>query len=265
MYTKHFKLREQPFFKVLEPKFLFNSSGHKELLARLHFSLMEKEMALVSGEIGSGKSTSVIEFMRQLRGKTKVAYIVNPKLCNRDLLSEIIQQLGNEEPRWFKRNLLDQLNKVILRCYDEQMKEPVLIIDEAQLLDRDTLEDIRLLTNYTNPDKKLLTIILIGQPELRRRLSLDTYEAFNQRIGVKYHFYGLERKETVDYVLHRIKAAGGDGDIFSQGALENIYDLSKGILRKINKLASTSLLHGFLLKKTRIDEAMVADASREIE
>ncbi len=265
MYIRHFNLNEQPFFRVLESKFLFNSSGHKELLARLHFSLMEKEMALVTGEIGSGKSASVTEFMNQLEGKTKTAYIVNPKLCNRDLLSEIIAQLGNEEPRWFKRNLLDQLNKVILRCYEEQMKEPVLIIDEAQLLDRNALEDIRLLTNYTNPDKKLLTIILIGQPELRRKLSMDTYESFNQRIGIKYHFYGLERKETVDYVLHRIKVAGGNGDIFSQGALESIYDFSKGILRKINKIASTSLLHGFLLKKSLIDESIVADASREIE
>ena len=265
MYTKHFGLKEKPFFKVHNPRFLYQSSQHKELVARLHFSVMEKEMAVITGEIGSGKTTSCIEFIQEFKSKCRIAYLFNPRLSDRDFLSEIILQLGNVEPKWFRRNLLDQLQKAVERCYDELNMEPILLIDEAQILSSYTLENIRLLTNYQMNTNKLLTIILIGQPELKRKLSLDSYEAFNQRTGIKFHLYGMEKEETFDYIKHRLKVAGGNGSIFSSLAIEKIYDLSKGLPRKINKLASISLLHAYLMKKNTVDDNIITHAAKEIE
>jgi general secretion pathway protein A len=143
--------------------------------------------------------------------------------------------------------------------------EPILLVDEAQTLSGYTLENIRLLTNYQMNTNKLLTIILIGQPELKRKLSLDTYEAFNQRVGIKFHLYGMDKEETFAYIKHRLNIAGGDGSIFNSLAIEKIYDLSKGLPRKINKLASISLLHAYLMRKDTIDEDTVVQASKEIE
>ena len=265
MYRKHFGLKERPFYKVYDPRFLYKSNQHKELIARLHFSLMEKEMAVITGEIGSGKTTSCIEFIQAFKSKCRIAYLFNPRLSDRDFLSDIIFQLGNEEPKWFKRNLLDQLQTAVERCYDELNMEPILLIDEAHGLSSYTLENIRLLTNYHMNTKKLLTIILIGQPELKKRLSLDTYEAFNQRTGIKFHLYGMEKEETFNYINHRLKVAGGNGSIFSSLAIEKIYDLSKGLPRKINKLASTSLLHGYLSRKNTVDDSIITQAAKEIE
>ncbi len=265
MYREHFGLIEKPFYKVYDPKFLYQSSQHKELVARLHFSLMEKEMAVITGEIGSGKTTSCIEFIQAFKSKCRIAYLFNPRLSDRDFLSEIILQLGNEEPKWFRRNLLDQLQKAVDRCYDELNMEPILLIDEAQILSSYTLENIRLLTNYQMNTNKLLTIILIGQPELKRKLSLDTFEAFNQRTGIKFHLYGMDKEETFNYINHRLKVAGGNGSIFSSLAIEKIYDLSKGLPRKINKLASTSLLHAYLTKKDTVDDTTITQAAKEIE
>lgn len=265
MYTEHFGLKEKPFFKVYDKKFVYQSNQHKELVARLHFSVMEKEMAIITGEIGSGKTTSCIEFIQEFKSKCRIAYLFNPRLSDRDFLSEIILQLGNEEPKWFKRNLLDQLQNVVVRCYDELNMEPILLIDEAQILSGYTLENIRLLTNYQMNTDKLLTIILIGQPELKRKLSLDTYEAFNQRVGIKYHLYGMNKEETFNYIKHRLSVAGGDGTIFSSIAIEKIYDLSKGLPRKINKLAAIGLLHAYLMKKDVVDDNIIAQAAKEIE
>lgn len=265
MYTEHFGLKEKPFFKVYNQNYLYQSSQHKELVARLHFSVMEKEMAIISGEIGSGKTTSCMEFIQELKSKCRIAYLFNPRLCDRDFLGEIIIQLGNEEPKWFRRNLLDQLQSVVERCYDELNMEPILLIDEAQILSNYTLENIRLLTNYQMNKNKLLTIILIGQPELKRKLSLDTYEAFNQRVGIKFHLYGMSKEETFGYIKHRLDVAGGDGSIFNSSACEKIHDLSKGLPRKINKLASISLLHAYLTKKNTVDTNIVEQAEKEIE
>lgn len=222
-------------------------------------------MAVITGDIGSGKTTSCIEFMQELRPKCRIAYLFNPRLSDRDFLSEIIIGLGNEEPKWFRRNLLDQLQKVVERCYDELNMEPILVIDEAQTLSSYTLENIRLLTNYQMNTNKLLTIILIGQPELKRKLSLDTYEAFNQRVGMKFHLYGMTKEETFGYIKHRLNVAGGDDSIFASAAIEKIYELSKGLPRKINKLASISLLHAYLTKKSTIDEGIVTESAKEIE
>ncbi|MCK4422959.1 MAG: AAA family ATPase [Candidatus Omnitrophica bacterium] len=265
MYRKHFGLKEKPFFKVYDHRFLYQSSQHKELMARLHFSVMEKEMAVVSGEIGSGKTTSCIDFIQGLKSKCKIAYLFNPGFCERDFLSEIIIQLGNEEAKWFRRNLLEQLQKAVDRCYDELNMEPIVLIDEAQVLSAQTLENIRLLTNYQINTDKLLTIILIGQPELKRKLSLNTSEAFNQRVGIKFHLYGLNNQETFDYIKHRLHTAGGDASIFTSLAIEKIYEMSNGLPRKINKLASISLLHACLLRKDTIDDGIIVQAAKEIE
>lgn len=264
MYEKYFGLKQKPFFKVHDHKFLYQSNQHKELIARLHFGMMEKEMVVVTGEIGSGKTTSCLEFVHEVSSKCRVAYLFNPRLSDRDFLSEIIYQLGNEQPKWFRKNLLDQLQNVVERCYDELNLQPILLIDETQILSSYTLENIRLLTNSRMNTHKLLTIILIGQPELKRRLSLDTYEAFNQRIGLKFHLYGLTKEETFAYVKHRLKVAGENESIFTSLAIEKIYDLSKGLPRKINKLASISLLHAYLKKASTVNDTVVEQSASEI-
>jgi type II secretory pathway predicted ATPase ExeA len=191
-----------------------------------------------------------------------VVLIINPRLTPVQLLRTIASSLGIEPPR-MRNELLDQLHTKLFELY-EQKREPLLMIDESQLIpSKATFDEIRLLTNFQLDDQNLLSVILIGQPELERRLERTAYAPLRQRIGMRYSLGPLSLEETVEYIEHRIRVAGGARNPFSTQAMEEIHLLSGGIPRLINTLATTALLDAFGEDAETIDPSRIASAARE--
>jgi type II secretory pathway predicted ATPase ExeA len=262
MFESFFGLRTKPFGKTPDPGFLYESDQHREALARLEYAVEEKELALLVGDIGSGKTTLSRAPIDRIGEARPVVLLINPRLTPAQLLRAVAHGLGLTPAR-FRNDVLDQLHTRLFELY-EAGREPVLMIDEAQLIpSKQTFDEIRLLTNFQLDDQNLLSVVLIGQPELEARLEREAYAPLRQRIGMRYSLGPLSLDDTVAYIAHRIRVAGGASNPFSRAAMEEIHLLSGGIPRVINTLATTALLDAFGEDASTIEPARIAAAARE--
>jgi type II secretory pathway predicted ATPase ExeA len=262
MFEEHFGFTHKPFGKTPDPSFLYESRQHREALARLEYAVEEKELALLVGDIGSGKTTLSRALIDRIGESRPVVLLIHPRLTPNQLLRAVAGGL-DMEPKRFRHELLDQIHTRLFALHEEG-REPVLMIDEAQLIPgKATFDEIRLLTNFQLDDQNLLSVILIGQPELADRLDRAAYAPLRQRIGMRYSLGPLTLEETVDYIEHRIRVAGGARNPFSPEAMAEIHAVSGGIPRLINTLATTSLLDAFGEDAEMIDPARIASAAKE--
>jgi type II secretory pathway predicted ATPase ExeA len=262
MFEEFFGLTAKPFGKTPDPSFLYESHQHREALARLEYAVDEKELALLVGDIGSGKTTLSRALIDRVGEARPIILIINPRLTPTQLLRVVAKGLGIEPAR-FRNDLLDQIHTKLYELY-EQNREPVLMIDEAQLIpSKATFDEIRLLTNFQLDDQNLLSVVLIGQPELETRLEREAYAPLRQRIGMRYSLGPLSLDETIEYIEHRIRVAGGTRNPFSREAMAEIHTRSRGVPRLINTLATTSLLDAFGEDAEVIEVPRIASAAQE--
>ncbi len=245
MYKDFYGLTERPFSKTPDPRFLFQSKMHREALARLLYAVEERDLILLTGEIGCGKTTLSRALMDELSEGFKVLLFINPRLSPMEFLRALALRLGIADPARFKTDLLEQIGAELYRLFQLNIC-PVLVVDEAQLVPhKDTFDEIRLLTNFQLDDRNLMSVILMGQPELRKRLAHRAYEPLRQRIGMQYDLQPLSLDDTAAYIDYRLQVAGGEAGLFLPAAIEMIYAYSGGVPRKINHAASLALLEGF--------------------
>lgn len=244
MYEKFYKLKEKPFRIVPDPAYLFMSPKHQNALTYLEYGLTEGTgFILLTGEIGAGKTTLIRHILNDIESKMEVAVIFNTNINSDQLLNLIINEfeLGIEEN---KIKALESLYQFLIEKYSAG-KRILLIIDEAQNLSKEVLEEVRMLSNLQSDNKVLLQIMLVGQPELKRKLKTPELAQFAQRITVSYHLPNLSRTETGSYIAYRLERGGGMADIFNPQAVNLIYKASNGNPRIINMLCDASLVYGF--------------------
>lgn len=267
MYTQYFGLTEKPFSIAPDPHFLYLSELHREALAHLLYGIESDGcLVLLTGEVGTGKTTASRCLIEQLPETTDIALILNPKLTVIELLTTICEELKitGITPHDSVKYYIDSLNNHLLEAH-ARGRNTVLIIDEAQDLDTDVLEQLRLLTNLETHKEKLLKIILLGQPELRQLLSRPEFSHVSQRITSRYHLLPLKEQDVFAYVEHRIKIAGGGrARLFSDKALQRVYELSHGIPRLINVLCDRALLGAYVEEKDQVDPGIVTRAGSEV-
>jgi type II secretory pathway predicted ATPase ExeA len=265
MYEDFFGLSERPFSKTPDPRFLYFSRIHREALARLIYAVEERDLVLLTGEIGCGKTTLSRALMDELDERYRIILIINPRLTPMEFLRALAMRLGVAEPSRLKIDLLEQIGGELYRLYEEGVC-PVLIVDEAQLVPhKETFDEIRLLTNFQLDDRNLLSVVLVGQPELRKRLAHRAYEPLRQRIGMQCDLKPLDLAETAEYLDCRLQVAGGTAGLFLPLAVERIYRYSGGIPRKINHAAALALLEGFGREVHRIDAAILDAVMSELD
>lgn len=264
MYKKFYGIKERPFSKTPDPRFLFFSRGHREALARLQYAVEERDLVLLTGEIGCGKTTLSRALIDELGEQYKVVLLINPRLSPLEFLRAVAHRLEVQEPARSKTDLLEQLGERLFSLYQQSIC-PVLIIDEAQLIPhKETFDEIRLLTNFQLDDQNLLSVVLMGQPELRKRLAHRAYEPLRQRIGLSYDLMPLSLEETGEYLEFRWHVAGGNGNLFTNDAIEEIYRYSGGIPRKINHAAALAILEGFGQETRTVDEKVIRSILPEL-
>ena len=264
MYKEFYGLSEKPFSKTPDPRFLYLSKGHREALARLQYVIEERELALLTGEIGCGKTTISRALMDSMGESYHFCFIFNPRLNAIEFLRGIARSLRVEKPSTAKDELLGEITEELYRFHQEG-RCPVLVIDEAQMIpDREIFDEIRLLTNFQLDDRNLLSVIIMGQPELRRMLAAPVYEPFRQRIAINYHLRPLDLEETLEYIDFRIEVAGGNPGLFSPDAVHRIFELSGGVPRKINVIATNALLEGFGTEAGWIEGAIIEELKGEL-
>ena len=266
MYCKFYGLKERPFNVTSDPDFFFLSARHKEALAHLHYGVSQRKGIIVlTGEIGTGKTTICRFFINQLEKNVRVALNLNPHFSEIQLLEAIVRDFGINTNNQNRLGLVRDLNSFLINesgCGNNV----VLIIDEAQNLKPAVLEQVRLLSNLETEKEKLLQVILVGQPELNTRLNLYELRQLRQRIMVRYHIMPLERAEIKDYIKHRLNIAGliGQGIEFSEEAILAIADFSCGTPRLINMLCDRALLAGFAAETRRIDKNIINKCLEEL-
>jgi general secretion pathway protein A len=265
VYADFFGLNEKPFSITPDPRYLYLSPRHADALAHLLYGISESGGFIqLTGEVGTGKTTLIRSVLEQLPDKAEVALILNPRLSPQELLQSICEELriSLPEDRSVKA-LVDTLNAELLRA-NAQDRRVVLIVDEAQTLRPELIEQVRLLTNLETPKQKLLQIILIGQPELRDMLASPQMRQVAQRVTGRYHLEPLSAQETASYVRHRLRVAGAQREIFKRGALRQLYTDSDGIPRLINVIADRALLAAYTQERSEIDSRLVKNAAREV-
>lgn len=269
MYLDHFGLKEAPFSITPDPRFVFLSDRHREALAHLVYGISQGGsggFVLLTGEVGTGKTTLSRLLLAQLPENTRVALVLNPRLTAVELLETICEELGvdTEGVRGSGKGLIDRLNRFLLDAHAHDLRI-VLVLDEAQQLSVDSLEQVRLLTNLETATHKLLQIVLLGQPELRELLNRPDLRQLAQRITARYHLTPLDESETATYVAHRLAVAGRSRSPFTPSALRCLHRRSGGIPRLINVIAERSLLAGYARDLDRIDPAVVTSAADELQ
>jgi general secretion pathway protein A len=268
MYCRYYNLKERPFNVTSDPAFFFLSSSHREAFAHLAYGVSQRKgIIAISGEIGAGKTTLCHVFLNQAQQENiKTAFIINPNFSTKELLEAIVVDFGISTSRKTKLSLVAHLNQFLLE-ENARGNNAVLIIDEAQNLKANQLEEIRLLSNLETDKDKLLQIVLIGQPELKFKLNLENLIQLQQRVAVRYHIKPLEGRELNDYINHRLKIAGLNLDSihFTDEALGAIYNFSGGIPRLVNILCDRCLLAGFLQRANTIDVRITQTCLKEVE
>jgi general secretion pathway protein A len=266
MYTAFYGLFEKPFSLSPDPRYLFFADGHREALAHLRYGIDQGEgFIAVTGEVGTGKSTLCRALIEGLGEDTELAFLFNPPRSATELLQAIAHEFGLVPAGRQRHGLNDQLNQFLVDRKQQGLRV-LLIIDEAQNLDTDVLEEIRLLSNLETANSKLIQIVLLGQPELDRKLDSRELRQLRERISVRWFLGPLSREEAGAYVAHRLQVAAGEKrDVFTPGALREIFRRSGGIPRRINLLADRCLLAGFGASEHQIGRAVVRRAAAEIE
>ncbi|WP_460844172.1 AAA family ATPase [Noviherbaspirillum agri] len=270
MYIQFFRLTQAPFSISPDPRYLFMSERHREALAHLLYGINSGGgLVLLTGEIGTGKTTVCRCFLEQLPATCNLAYIFNPKLSVGELLQTICEEFHIELPAQDRhaagvKDYVDALNRYLLASHAEG-RNNVLVIDEAQNLSADVLEQLRLLTNLETNDRKLLQIILIGQPELRAMLSRPELEQLAQRVIAHYHLTALSEQETASYIQHRLATAGlTSASPFQPSVMKSIHRLTQGVPRRINLLCDRALLGAYAKGTHDIDRNMIEQAAGEL-
>ena len=266
MYLEYYGLHEPPFTITPNPRFLFYSSKHREAFNHLLYGIRERKgFVQLTGEVGAGKTTLCRALLEQLGENFSTALILNPVLNMDELVKAVAMEFGLQVRGMDRLEIVAVINDFLLRQMAEN-RDTVLIIDEAQDLTNELLEQVRLLSNLETDDRKLLQIVLMGQPELRDRLNEHSLRQLRQRITVRYHLNPLRRGEVAQYVQHRLQVSGAQGaPYFTQPALWRIFHYSKGIPRLVNAVCDKALLAGFVEQRDKIDFRIVGRALRELE
>ncbi len=268
MYASHFKLRENPFSLTPDPKYLFLSRQHREALNYLIYGIKEKKgFIVVTGGIGTGKTTLSRALLSGMDPSVETALIFNSYLSDMELLEVINQEFGIPLAGVdrTKRRYIDTLNAFLLANH-RAGKNSVVLIDEAQNLSRNVLEQIRMLSNLETETEKLLQIVLVGQPELRELLGQPSLRQLNERIAVRYHLDALLEDDVPDYIGHRLTVAGNTGHLsFADDAFGPIYDFSRGNPRRINILCDRALLIAYAGNGLEIDRKIIKLAIKDLK
>ncbi len=267
MYLSFFGLSEKPFAITPDPRYLYLSERHAEALAHLLYGINESGGFIqLTGEVGTGKTTVVRTLLSRVPHHADVAVILNPRVTPVEFLLTICEELGipiADADRDSVKQMVDALNRRLLSAHAEG-RRIIVIVDEAQNLSPEVLEQVRLLTNLETPTQKLLQIILIGQPELRELLDRTELRQLAQRITGRYHLEPLSREETSGYVRHRLRVAGASAEIFTPSALAEVHRLSGGIPRVINVTCDRALLGAYTQETRKITAALVRSAAGEV-
>jgi general secretion pathway protein A len=263
MWESFFGFKKSPFSDCPDAKQLFAFSAWSQVKSRLEFLAQHHGVGLLTGEVGAGKSTAARAFTASLHsGLYKILYVHFSSGSALDLLRQIALEL-NLEPAHRRADLVRQIAGTVVQLNQSKKQHPILICDEAHLLPHPALEQLPLLLNFDMDSSRYLTLLLIGQPLLRRTLSLQLHEALRQRIGVHYHLEGLTREELDAYLTQQLKAAGVTHPLFDETARQALYQATKGILRKVNKLAATALRLAAARKAQEVNEVILLDAAGE--
>ena len=266
MYQQYFGLNELPFSIAPDPRYLYMSERHREALAHLLYGLKSNgAFILLTGDVGTGKTTVSRCLLEQIPGNTRLALVLNPMMSALELLQTICDELRISRP------VINHSIKVHVDCISRDLlaahargEDTVVLIDEAQNLAADVLEQLRMLTNLETSERKLLQIILLGQPELREQLAQASMSQLSQRITARYHLSPLNLTETRAYVQHRLLVAGCREALFMDAGLRQLYKLSKGVPRLINVICDRALMGAYVSNKTRINVATVNNAAEEV-
>ena len=264
MYEAHWGLSEPPFDNSPNPKFFYLSPEHEEALVRMMYAVRQRKgCAMLTGEYGCGKTTLSRALIQRLEAERfEIGLLTNPSWTAIEFLSEILYQLGVETDAKSKPELLHRLNEVFFANF-RAGRDSVVIVDEAQLIDDDALlEELRLLMNFQTDDRFLVTILLIGSPELTQRVR--RLKHLDQRIAIRYHLNTLDDRHTANYIAYRLKMAGQTRQIFTEDAVKLVFDFTRGTPREINNLCDIALLVGYSKKATEIDEKIVAGAIKDM-
>jgi len=266
MYEEYWKLKEKPFKNTPDPHFLYYSQRHEEALSRMLYAIRERKgAAILTGEYGSGKTLLSRVLLEELSNEQyQSALIFNPRLPPLELIKEIIYQLGKDvSSLTSKTELLHSLNEILYKNKDDH-RNTVIVVDEAQAIgEQDSFEELRLLLNFQLNDNFLLTLILLGQPELKEKI--DSLPQLRQRLAVRYHLKALTEIETEEYIKHRLRVAGAEQEIFLEEAIKEIYYFSAGIPRRINNICDVALLVGCGEEQDRIGKKIIKKVAEDME
>jgi type II secretory pathway predicted ATPase ExeA len=262
VYLEFFGLGRRPFAKTPDPEFLFPSRQHAEALARLSHALEEREIAVLTGEIGAGKTTLSRALVDAFSGRCRFSFVVHPALPPAQLLGAIGGGFGLAPARR-KADAFAAIADHVARL-DAEGLFGVVVVDEAQLLPGGAFDELRLLTNVAADDRALVGLVLVGQPELRERLHERGGEAFTQRVGIAYHVGALDEEETGRYLAHRLAVAGRTAPLFDGGAVAAVHRLSGGVPRRVNQVAASALLEAFAREAERISAEVVEAAAADL-
>jgi general secretion pathway protein A len=266
MYEAFYGLRENPFGTTPDPRYLYKSRAHREALAYLaHGVFLKKGFLALTGEVGVGKTTVVRAFVQTFHPCLEVSFVINTKVDFREMLYMLLTDFGVEIKSDLKVAMLAQLNEFLIKRYAEN-QNPVLVIDEAQNLSPDVLEELRMLSNLETNQQKLIQIVLVGQPELWHLLQRDDLRQLRQRISGVCHMKLLSRDEVYRYVRYRLAVAGlTNGQlVFSEEAIDGIFQYSAGTPRLINMLCDRILVRGYLQKARAIESDLVIASAQEL-
>ena len=265
MYLEFFGLHEKPFSIAPDPRYLYMTEQHREAMAHLMFGIGDEGgFILLTGEIGTGKTTICRGLLNELPDDVDIAFVINPRLSATEMLQSVCDDLGIDYADGDSlKVLVDSLNAFLLESY-ARGRNTILIIDEAQNLTDEVLEQLRLLTNLETSEKKLLQLILLGQPELNDKLARPALRQLAQRVTARFHLNPLSYAEMVEYVKHRLHVAGFRGDIFSRPALKHIYARSGGVPRLINVICDRALLGAYTSGQLTVEYPLVATACNEV-
>lgn len=265
MYESSFGLTEAPFSISPDPRYLYMSQRHQEAMAHLRYGIQEAGgFVQLTGEVGTGKTTVCRCMLEQLPDNVDVALILNPQISHSELLATLCDEIGvSYPPNASPKQMLNVLNERLIESFSRG-RRTVLVIDEAQILTRAVLEQIRILTNLETTKQKLLQIILIGQPELNTTISRSDLRQLSQRITARYHLEPLMRNETAEYIKYRLAVAGCHRPVFTRGAMRRVYSLSRGVPRLINVICDRALLGAYSSNSTTVTTSMMGNAGREV-
>ncbi len=266
MYKEYFGLKEDPFSIAPDPQFLYMSGRHREALAHLIYGMKaDSGFVLLTGEVGTGKTTVCRCLLGQIPEDSEIAFILNPKLSVVELLATICDELGIAYPanNQSVKIFIDRINLYLLNAHSEG-KRTVLIIDEAQNLSVDVLEQIRLLTNLETDKRKLLQVVMLGQPELNHLLERPELRQLSQRVTARYHLEPLGKGDIEGYLTHRLAVAGVERPLFPQKTITKLYSLSGGVPRLINLLCDRALLGAYVKGENIVSPSLLTEAASEV-